>query len=209
MHYLWWLASRASGVVALVLISLSVLMGLTMAARVMRRPKLKRTVSRLHQHVAITALCAIAVHGLTLIGDPWLHPGIAGIAVPFRLRYRPEATGLGILAGYLAALVGPSFYIRRHFGPARWRKLHRLSALVWLMSAVHTLGAGSDAGRLWLRCLVLAPVMPLAYLVVRRALRGSARTAGAAASARPSAGGPSQGAAPRLAASAAGAAGPG
>jgi len=187
MHYLWWLASRASGVVALVLISLSVLMGLAMAARVLRRPSLKRTFSRLHQHVAITALCAIAVHGLTLLGDPWLHPGIAGLAIPFRLAYRPQATGLGIIAGYLAAIVGPSFYIRRRLGAGRWRKLHRLSALVWVLSAIHTLGSGSDAGRPWLRALVLAPVMPLAYLLVQRALRGSARpaAAGAGSAARP------------------------
>lgn len=180
MHYLWWLASRASGVIALVLISLSVLMGLAMAARVLRRPSLKRSFSRLHQHVAITALCAIAVHGLTLLGDPWLHPGVAGVAIPFRMHYRTGATGLGIIAGYLAALVGPSFYIRRHLGAGRWRKLHRLSALVWVMSAIHTLGAGSDAGQLWLRALVLAPVMPLAYLLVQRALRAPARPAAAA-----------------------------
>lgn len=181
-RYLWWLASRASGVVALVLISLSVLMGLAMAARVLRRPAVKRTVLRLHQHVALAALAAIAVHGLTLLGDPWLHPGWRGIAVPFALRYRPAATGVGILSGYLAVLVGPSFYIRRRLGAARWRKLHRLSAVVWVLGAVHTLGAGSDSGALWLRCVVLAPSVPLAYLLVQRALRGPARRGAGAGS---------------------------
>lgn len=184
-RYLWWLASRASGVVALVLISLSVLMGLSMAARVIRRPAIKRTIARLHQHVALSALGAIAVHGLTLLGDPWLHPGVAGVTIPFALPYRSEATGLGILAGYLAAVVGLSFYVRRRFGPGRWRKLHRLSTIVWVLSAVHTLGAGSDSGRLWLRCLVLAPAMPLAFLLVQRALRGPAAAGRAASRAAP------------------------
>jgi hypothetical protein len=48
----WWLVSRASGVVALLLISLSVAMGLAMAARVLRRPALKRAIVKLHQHVS-------------------------------------------------------------------------------------------------------------------------------------------------------------
>ena len=92
LHYLWWLISRASGVVALVLISASVLMGLAMAARLLHRPGLKRAVARLHEHVALSALAAIAVHGLSLLGDSWLKPGLAGIAIPFAMSYRPAFT---------------------------------------------------------------------------------------------------------------------
>lgn len=181
LHYLWWLVSRASGTVALVLISLSVLMGLAMAARALRRPGLKRTVARLHEHVALTALAAIALHGLSLLGDHWLRPGLRGIAIPFAASYRPHFTGAGIIAGYLAVLVGPSFYVRRRLGGARWRKLHRLSVVVWLLSVIHTLGAGSDASTLWLRCLVLVPVAPIAYLLIIRAhrkARGTRRVPG-------------------------------
>lgn len=61
LHYLWWLVSRASGIVALVLISLSVLMGLAMATRILRRPGFKRAVARLHEHVALIALVAIGL----------------------------------------------------------------------------------------------------------------------------------------------------
>ena len=177
LEYVWWLVSRAAGVVGLVLISLSVLLGLAMAARTLRRPGLRRTMARLHEHVALTALGAIAVHGLSLLGDRWLNPGLRGIAVPFALGYRPRFTGMGIIAGYLAVLVGPSFYIRRRLGAVRWRRLHRATVLVWVLSGVHTLGAGSDASRPWLRCLVLAPVLPIVYLLVLRATAGGARRA--------------------------------
>ena len=192
LRNLWWLVSRASGVVALVLVSLSVLMGLAMAARVINRPGLKRTVARLHENVALTALGAIVLHGTALLGDRWLKPGLRGIALPFALHYRPAFTGAGIIAGYLLVLVGPSFYLRRRIGAGRWRKLHRLSIAVWGLSVAHTLGAGSDAGRLWLRCVVLAPVAPIVYLLVLRLVRGrapraqsSARSAGAARSEKP------------------------
>ena len=168
LHYLWWLVSRASGVVALVLVSLSVLLGLSMAACAIPRPGWKRTVVRLHEQVALAALAAVGLHGLSLLGDAWLKPGVPGITVPFALHYRPAFTGAGIVAGYLMVLVGPSFYLRRRIGAGRWRRLHRMSTAIWLLSVVHTLGAGSDATAVWLRGVVLAPVAPLAYLLVLR-----------------------------------------
>ena len=176
LHYLWWLVSRASGVVALVLISISVLLGLTMAAGALRRKGLKRNIARVHEHLALTALIAVGVHGLSLLGDGWLRPGLREIAVPFAISYRPLFTGLGIIAGYGAVLVGPSFYLRRRVGSARWRKLHRLSLLVWFLAAIHTVGAGSDAARPWLRAIVVLPIVPMVYLLALRALRPS-RTA--------------------------------
>ena len=125
LRYVWWLVSDASGIVALVLISASVMLGLAMAARVLTRPSLKRACPRLHEQVALTALAAIAVHGLALLGDHWLKPGWRGITIPFALSYRPGFTGIGIIAGYLAVLLGPSFYLRRRIGARRWRTLHR------------------------------------------------------------------------------------
>jgi sulfoxide reductase heme-binding subunit YedZ len=168
---LWWLVSKASGIVAVVLISLSVLMGLSMATRILGRPRLKRAVARLHEHVALAALFAIAVHGLSLLGDHWLRPGLRGIAVPFAMSYRPQFTGLGIIAGYLAFLLGPSFYLRRRIGARRWRSLHRASAGVWMLAVVHTLGAGSDGRTLWLRAVVILPGIPIVYLLTLRVLQ--------------------------------------
>ena len=168
LHVVWWLISRASGVLALVLISLSVLIGLAMAAKSIRRPGLKRSAVRLHEQIALIALAAIALHGLSLLGDGWLKPGLRGIVIPFALSYRPALTGVGIIAGYLALLLGPSFYLRRRIGARRWRKLHRATVVVWAMSAVHALGAGSDSRTVWLRCVALVPLAPITYLLALR-----------------------------------------
>ena len=167
---IWWLVSRASGVVALGLVTLTVLIGLTMATKLLRRPGIGRTLVRLHEHIALVSYGAIAVHGLALLGDTWLHPGLRGLVVPFAIGYRPLFTGLGLIAGYLAALLGLSFYVRRRIGTKLWRKLHRATLVVWVLAAVHTLGAGSDASTLWLRAIVLAPTIPLVYLTVLRFL---------------------------------------
>jgi sulfoxide reductase heme-binding subunit YedZ len=70
-------------------------------------------------------------------------------------------------------LLGPSFYLRRRIGTRRWRTLHRATAVVWVLGAIHALGSGTDANRLWLRAIVLLPAVPIAYLVTVRALGGA------------------------------------
>jgi sulfoxide reductase heme-binding subunit YedZ len=167
-EYVWWLASRASGIVALVLITASVLLGLTMATKVVRTPGVKPTLLKVHEHTALAGLIAIAVHGITLLGDAWLNPGLKGLLVPFTMDYKPAFTGLGIVGGYLAAALGLSFYLRRRIGAKLWRKAHRATVVVWVLAIVHTLGAGTDAGSSWLRAFMLATGVPIVALMAMR-----------------------------------------
>jgi methionine sulfoxide reductase heme-binding subunit len=158
----WWLASRAAGLVAVVLVTASVALALMVAGRIVRSP----TLSAIHQQMAVTAIVAIAVHGITLLGDPWLRPGIDGIAIPFSMAYRPVWTGLGIIAGYLAAIFGLSFYVRRQVGTRLWRRAHRLIIVVYVLAVVHTFGAGTDASTVWLRWwfALTAPVILVLFV---------------------------------------------
>ena len=176
MDYGWWLASRASGLVALALITLSVGVGLAMAGRAFQKPGLAKRLMALHEHAALGGLIAIAVHGITLLGDAWLHPGPVGIAVPFAMDYKPAFTGLGILGGYLAAALGLSFYARRRIGPKLWRRLHKATLLVYVLSVVHTLGAGTDASEPWLQVAILVTGAPILHLFVVRLLPQRRRT---------------------------------
>jgi sulfoxide reductase heme-binding subunit YedZ len=171
----WWLASRAAGVVALLLVSVSVGLGLANAAR-LTPPRARRVALVVHRQTALAALVSIAAHGLLLLPDHWLHPGAAGIAVPFAIAYRPLATALGIVGGYLAAVLGLSFYLRRRVGPRLWRKAHTATIAVYVMSVVHALTAGTDAGTLWLRALLVATGAPIALLLAGRILYRPART---------------------------------
>lgn len=185
MDYGWWLASRASGLVALALITLSVTIGLAMGGRVSREPKLRRAMLPVHEHAALGGLIAIAVHGITLLGDRWLHPGPLGITVPFAMDHAPLWTGLGIIAGYLAAALGLSFYARRRIGAKRWRSLHKATILVYVLAVAHTLGAGSDAGTPWLRSLLVLTAAPVLMLLVMRVLPPPATVSAGASGARP------------------------
>lgn len=171
-QHIWWLASRASGIVALGLITASVTLGLLMANKLWRG----RAAAGLHEQLSIAGLGAIAAHGLTLLGDPWLHPGLGGITLPFTMGYRTGFTGLGIVAGYVSAALGLSFYARRTIGAKLWRKLHRFTPVAYVLAMVHTIGAGTDASTPWLRTFMLATALPIAVLFVKRMLPSRSAT---------------------------------
>jgi len=145
-----------------------VLIGLTLAAGLGGPPARRRALVAFHEHSALGALIAIAIHGVALLPDSFLKPGVAGIAVPLVIDYRPVYVGLGIIGGYLAAALGLSFYARRKIGGKRWRNLHRATPVVYVLGLVHTLGAGTDAGSSWLRAFMLATAVPAVVLLVVR-----------------------------------------
>jgi sulfoxide reductase heme-binding subunit YedZ len=159
--HVWWLASRASGLVALGLITASVMLGLLMSGRIMRKPGQAAKLLAHHEQLALGGLLAIAIHGITLLGDAFLDPGLKGILIPGFIGYRPLWVGLGIASGYLGAALGLSYYGRRRIGPRLWRKAHRATIVVYALAVVHTLGAGTDASTPWLRwwLYLTAPVI--------------------------------------------------
>ena len=171
----WWIASRSSGIVAMLAITASVILGLLMANGLPRRKGATRVLVSLHESTALAGLVAIAVHGITLLGDPWMHATLWKISVPFSIAYRPLWTSLGIVAGWIAAALGLSFYARRRIGARLWRKLHRATVLAWALALAHTIGAGTDANERWLQITMLAGSVAVVFLFLRRTVPGDPR----------------------------------
>jgi methionine sulfoxide reductase heme-binding subunit len=175
-QHIFWIASRSLGVVALVLVAISVGLGLAVASRTVKGAGPRARVKQLHEATALTGLLAIAGHGLVLLADSYLHPGLAGIAIPFVMSDRPLWTGLGIVGGYVAAILGLTYYIRGRIGPRLWRQLHRWTLAVYVLGVVHTIGAGTDAGTPWLMAILVVTAAPIALLTaVRLGPAGTAR----------------------------------
>jgi sulfoxide reductase heme-binding subunit YedZ len=163
LDHAWWLASRSAGIVAYLLLSASVVLGLAMALK-LAPPRHTPLLRAIHERIALVSLGALAAHGLLLLGDGFLRPGLGGILVPFAMSYRPAWTGIGILAGYVTAGLSLTYYARRRIGARRWRAAHRLIPVAWGMAVVHVIGSGSDAGSLWLQvplALTISAVLTL------------------------------------------------
>jgi predicted ferric reductase len=166
-----WTTSRASGLAALVTVSLAITCGLLMALRV---PALRRRAPELraaHQALANATFALIGVHAVSLFLDPVLRPGLAGMLVPFASPYRPVATALGQIAAYGILALGATFYVRRRIGTTRWRRAHRWLPAFWLLAVAHGLLVGSDTTRPWALAALALPVAAAAALVLTRLAR--------------------------------------
>jgi methionine sulfoxide reductase heme-binding subunit len=165
-EHLFWITSRAAGGAAMILASAAVAVGLMIGSR---RPNAdRRDLRAIHEALSLTTLAMVLLHGVSLLGDSYLNPGPVGIAVPFVGAYRPLWTGLGIIAGYGLAALGLSYYARERIGAARWRRVHKLTAVFWLLAIVHTIGAGSDAAEIWFLAASGLFVVPAAALLALR-----------------------------------------
>ncbi|MGO9487506.1 MAG: hypothetical protein ACLQBB_00580 [Solirubrobacteraceae bacterium] len=163
--HLFWLASRAAGIAALILSSASVCVGLLMSGRLRRRGTDLRVA---HEALSLATLAALAVHGLTLLGDGYLHPSLADVSIPFVSSYMTLWTSAGIIAFWALALLGLSYYARTRIGVQRWRRLHRFAALAWLLGIVHSLGEGTDSGQTWFLAMTAIAVIPPLVLLAAR-----------------------------------------
>lgn len=170
----WWLASRAAGVVALLCITISVGVGLAMAGRISKRPALVHTLLSIHQQTALVGLVAIAVHAITLLGDRFLSPSIGDLMIPFTSEHEPLWTGLGVTGAWLAAILGLSYWARHRIGARLWRRMHRATVIVYVLSVMHTVGAGTDASEPWMLALLVVTGAPIVFLFLMRVLTPAA-----------------------------------
>ncbi len=170
--HLYWIVSRAAGIAALVLSSASVCVGLLSSGRLLSGHRLDLRIT--HEALSLATLAALVVHGLSLLGDGFLHPSLGDVAVPFLSGYRTLWTSAGIVSFWALALLGGSYYARARIGVRRWRSLHRFTALAWILGVAHSLGEGTDSGQTWFLAMTAAAVMPGLLLLLARMLRPSA-----------------------------------
>jgi sulfoxide reductase heme-binding subunit YedZ len=164
--HLLWITSRAAGIVALLTSSASVCIGLLMGGRLTRNRKPDLRVA--HEALSLATLAALAVHGLALLGDGYLHPSLADVSIPFVSTYKTIWTTTGIIAFWAMALLGLAYYARTRIGAKRWRRLHRFTALAWILGLVHSLGEGTDAGQTWFLAMTAIVVLPALALLAAR-----------------------------------------
>jgi methionine sulfoxide reductase heme-binding subunit len=188
--HLFWITSRAAGFAALILASLAVAIGLLMSTKLLKGKTTELRAA--HDTLALSSIVAIVVHGVSLLGDQYLHPSVLDIAIPFVSGYKTFWTSLGIVSGWGLILLGLSYYARRRIGAVRWRKLHRFTALLWIAGLAHALGEGTDAGQLWFLAMLALVAIPALVLLAIRLIRAGASSpaAGRVASAAPAVIGP-------------------
>jgi sulfoxide reductase heme-binding subunit YedZ len=171
-----WYTSRATGVIALVLLTAVLVLGI-MVSRQGRLPGLPRFAgTSLHRSVSLLSVVFVAVHIATAIADPFVTIGIAASVVPFISPYEPFWLGIGAVSVDLMLALVVTSLLRARIGRRTWRAVHWLAYLSWPVAFAHSIGSGTDLRHGWLLDLGLACAAAVAAALtwrVRRALRES------------------------------------
>jgi hypothetical protein len=152
---LMWYLTRGTGVVALVLLSAGVLLGVMSSTR-WHPPRTPRfLVLGLHRNVTLLGLAFVVVHVITTVADHFAPIGYQDAVLPFLSPYRPVWLGLGAVAfDLLLALIATSL-LRARIGLQTWRAVHWLAYASWPVALMHSFGTGSDARSGWLAVLAV------------------------------------------------------
>jgi sulfoxide reductase heme-binding subunit YedZ len=167
-----WYVTRATGVVALVLLTMSVVLGITEAVRWVGEQWPRFITAGLHKNASLLAVAFLAAHIATAVVDGFAPIGWLDAIVPFHSPYRPLWLGLGTVAfDLLLALVATSL-LRRRIGPRAWRAVHWFAYACWPIAFVHGLGTGTDTKTSWYFGVELACLAAVVVAVWWRVVSG-------------------------------------
>jgi len=140
----FWYASRATGIVALLLLTAVLVLGI-LVNRQGRLPGLPRfAVTDIHRNLSLLAVAFIAVHVLTAVLDSYVHIPLLSAVIPFASGYERLWLGLGAISlDVMLAMIVTSL-VRGRLNRVLWRAIHLLAYASWPIAFAHSIGSSKD-----------------------------------------------------------------
>ncbi len=163
-----WAFGRVSGVVALILFTISVILGIiTRSGRPL--PGLPRfSISLVHRNVALLACIFLVFHVGSLLLDSYAHLSLTDVVVPFLGSYKPFWQGLGTVAFDLAVAIVITSVFRRRLGVRLFKALHWFTYAMWPIALFHSIGNGTNGTSGWFLLLAAASTLAVVIAVIWR-----------------------------------------
>ncbi len=169
----WWWLARASGIVAWCMATASIVWGLTLSSKLVRRRKVPAWLLDLHKYLGTLTLAFVAVHLVALVADNYVDFGLKELFVPMASTWRPGAVAWGIVALYLLLVVQVSSWLMRRMPRKGWHRIHMTSFAVFAAATVHGALAGADSGTPLVQFAAVAGTTVVLFLVFLRLLNAS------------------------------------
>jgi sulfoxide reductase heme-binding subunit YedZ len=170
-HLLWY-TTRATGVVALLLLTGTVVLGVLTSVRFGTTQWPRFALADLHRRVSLLSVAFIALHVVTTVSDSYAPIGWVSAVVPFTSPYRRLWLGLGTVAVDLLLAVTVSSLLRQRIRYRAWRALHWLAYASWPVALFHGLGTGTDPHLRWMVLLTIACVVAVLASIGWRLVSG-------------------------------------
>ena len=144
-----WIAARALGVTAYLLLALEVASGLVLShPRNTAEWRKTRQVFPWHEMFTVFTFAFIGLHVVLLAVDPFAKVGWLGALVPGFSGYQAPAIALGTVAMYALLFTAVTAKWTRLLPAGWWLKAHRFAAIAFLLTWTHSVLAGTDGGAL-------------------------------------------------------------
>ena len=139
-----WYATRATGVIALILLTGSLVLGIIVRVRAASRWWPRLVTLGVHRNLSLLVLAFLGLHILTAVVDTYAPVGWLAVVVPFASSYRPVWLGFGTVAFDLLIAVTITSLLRERINARLWRLVHWAAYACWPSAVIHSLGTGSD-----------------------------------------------------------------
>jgi sulfoxide reductase heme-binding subunit YedZ len=164
----YWYLTRSTGVVALILLTCVVVLGVIDVSRLSSVSWPRFVTDALHRRVPLLAVVFLGVHIVTAVLDTYVSIGLWDAVIPFHSSYRPLWLGFGAIAFDMLLTLIISSILRSRIGQRSWRAIHWLGYACWPIAVVHGLGTGTDASQAWMLIIDGLCVLSVAGVVVLR-----------------------------------------
>jgi sulfoxide reductase heme-binding subunit YedZ len=171
-----WYAARAGGIVAYVLLSINVAIGLAMTGKKSMKRWPRFALEDVHRFTGLLTGTFVVLHIVTVAIDAYLPFSIVSLVVPFVASYRPIWTGLGIAAAeLLLALAITNHYRNTSVSYRTWRRWHYVNFAVWGAASLHGIGSGTDRSTPWMLAIFAVATGTVCALIAWRVARREER----------------------------------
>ena len=148
-----WYTTRATGIVALVLLSATMVLGILTAGRAKSAlPRYARV--DIHRRLSALTVAFLAIHVLTSVLDSYVHIDPIAIVIPLASNYHRLWLALGTVSVDAFLAVAISSALRQFISARSWRLVHWMAYVSWPVAIAHSLGMGTDSKLDWVLGLV-------------------------------------------------------
>lgn len=173
-HSMWYL-SRASGMIAWIVLGITCLWGILLITRMLKPADRPAWLLDLHRYLGVLSLVTVGAHMATLVGDNWVYFGWRELFVPQASVWRTAAVTWGVLAFYLLMLIQLSSWVMKWLPRKLWHAIHLLSYVLFAMVTVHGFMAGSDSTNIVFFAVACGGIAILLFAFVARVLQSRAK----------------------------------
>ena len=170
-----WYIARSSGITTWVLATASIVFGLALSTRLVRKKGVPAWLNTLHRYLGTLMLVFTAVHLAALVADNWVHFGLADLLVPMASSWRPGAVAWGVVELYLLVAIQVTSWCKRWLPRRLWHSVHLTSIPMFVFGTLHGFQSGADRNNVVVQWGALTGAAAVLFLILFRTTSGSGR----------------------------------